>query len=529
MMTGAATIPTPGISWAPILPALILFGAALLILAIRSVARARWNPDWMPLAVTGGATLASGFALVMQSRALDREGPFQTFGGMVVSDHFAAYTSIAILIGLAFALVFLPETARARELPLAEMLVLLLLAAAGMQVMVSAFDLIVVFLGLELFSIALYVLVGIDTRRTSSLEGAFKYLILGAFSSAILLYGIAMVYASAGSTNLGNIAEYFANHVVLEPGTMLLGIMLLIVGFGFKIATVPFHMWAPDAYEGAPTPITSFMAATVKVGAVAALIRVISVAYESNVKDWQPVLFVLAALSMLVGAVVGLTQGDVKRMLAYSSITHAGYLLVGVQAGTRDGQAATLYYLLAYAVIVSGTFGVLTVLERDADTSGGSPHRLARYVGLGTRRPVLAALLVFFLIAQAGIPFTSGFTAKLAVFQAGVGADQYGLVLVAVVAAAIAAFMYLRVIVAMYFQEVEKAETEPAVFAAGRTGIGPRVALGLAVVGTLWLGIAPDWWMRWADNAPACVEAATECVTTSPGTLEDPAAVTFAP
>lgn len=505
----AAAISHPSIAWLPLLAPLILAGGALLILMVRSVGRERFNPAWMSLTITAASIIGSGWALIIQTRSLDRNAVSQTFGGMVVSDHFATFTSISVLLALSFALCFLPQVARRSELPLAEMTVLLLLAAAGMQIMTSAYDLIVVFLALELFSIALYVLVAIDTRRTASLEGAFKYFVLGAFSSAILLYGIAMVYASAGSTNLGDIAKYFTDHVVLESGTMLLGIVLLIVGFGFKIAAVPFHMWAPDAYEGAPTPITAFMAAAVKVAAFGALIRIIGVAYAANRLDWQPILFGLAAASLVIGSVVGIVQRNVKRMLAYSSITHAGYLLVGVQAATEQGFSAVLFYVLSYSIIVSGTFGILSLLE-DPDSPD---HSFEQYRGLSARRPWIAALLTLFLIAQAGIPFTAGFTAKLTVFQAGVDANQYGIVIIAVLAAAIAAYMYLRVIMAMYLQDNAEAAATAEV---QRVGIAPRIALGLAAVGTVWLGVAPDWVLRWADNSPACVVMNEQCSAPTP-------------
>lgn len=505
MIAAATRLSTPTVEWLPIVPTILLMGAALLILMVKSVARQRLVVAWPSITIACAGVVGSAWALIIETRSLDRNAPAQSFGGMVVSDHFAVFASITILVGLAFALAFVPTVARQRSLPIDELLVLMLMAAAGMQVMVGAYDLIVVFLGLELFSIALYVLVGSDARRTNSLEGAFKYFVLGAFSSAIFLYGIAMVYASAGSTRLGAIATYFDSHTLTEPGTMLAGLVLLAVGFGFKAAAVPFHMWSPDAYEGAPTPITSFMASTVKAASFAAMIRVIDVAMGSHVKDWQPMLFALAAGSMVIGAVIGIVQRDVKRMLAYSSISHAGYMMVGIQAATAQGRSATLFYLLAYAIIVSGTFGVLQCLESDDDVT----HPFSRYAGLSSRRPVLAGLLTVFLIAQAGIPFTAGFSAKLAVFQAGVNADQYGLVIVAVLAAAIAAFMYLRVIAAMYMSESDATPPEEA---PARLGWAPRAALGLAVLGTFVLGVAPDWWLRWAGNAHACVTASAECL-----------------
>jgi NADH-quinone oxidoreductase subunit N len=321
-----------------------------------------------------------------------------------------------------------------------------MLSASGAMLMGSANDLIVVFLGLEILSIALYVLAAFNHKRAESGEAALKYFVLGAFSSAIFVYGIALAYGATGTTNLPQIASYLSKNVVASNGVLLAGLALLLVGFGFKIAAVPFHMWSPDVYQGAPSPITGFMAAVAKAGAFAALLRVFVSSFGVVRTDWQPIVWGLAILSLVVGAVLALVQRDVKRMMAYSSINHAGFILLGVQAADARGVSASLYYLFAYMFMVIGTFAVITVIGRVGDTG----HQLSDYRGLARRQPVLAGAFAIFLLAQAGIPFTTGFLAKFQVVAAAVDVHSYALAVVAMVSAAIAAFFYLRVGITMY-------------------------------------------------------------------------------
>jgi NADH-quinone oxidoreductase subunit N len=321
-----------------------------------------------------------------------------------------------------------------------------MLSASGAKLMGSANDLIVVFLGLEILSIALYVLAAFNHKRAESGEAALKYFVLGAFSSAIFVYGIALTYGATGSTNLPQIASYLSKNVVASNGVLLGGMALLLVGFGFKIAAVPFHMWSPDVYQGSPSPVTGFMAAVAKAGAFAALLRVFVSTFGVVRTDWQPIVWGLAILSLVVGAVLALVQRDVKRMMAYSSINHAGFILLGVQAADARGVSASLYYLFAYMFMVIGTFAVITVIGRVGDTG----HQLSDYRGLGRRQPVLAGVFAVFLLAQAGIPFTTGFLAKFQVVAASVDVHSYALAVVAMVSAAVAAFFYLRVGITMY-------------------------------------------------------------------------------
>src|SRR3546814_632493 len=272
-----------------------------------------------------------------------------------------------------------------------------------------------------------------------------KYLVLGAFSSAFFLYGIALVYGGTGSTNLVRIAELFATSVLSNNGLVLAGLALLLVGFGFKVALVPFHSWSPDVYQGAPSPSVVWMASGVKVAGFVGLIRVFHLGFSSFALDWQPLIYALAAITVLVGAVLAVVQTDVKRMMAYSSISHAGFILVAVQAATDEGVQAALFYLAAYTFMVGGTFAVIALVGRTGDIR----HSLSDYRGLSKDRPVLALALVVFLLAQAGVPLTSGFFGKFYVISAAVDAGSTWLAVFAMVSTVISAFLYLRLLVAM--------------------------------------------------------------------------------
>jgi NADH-quinone oxidoreductase subunit N len=303
-----------------------------------------------------------------------------------------------------------------------------------------------------------------------------KYFLLGAFSSAIFLYGVALVYGATGSTRLDEIARFLAqNHL---PKSMLLAaVALLILGLGFKVAAVPFHTWTPDVYQGSPTPATGFMAAVAKAGGFAALIRVLLSAFPTMRLDWRPIIWVLAVLTLLVGSVLAIVQVDVKRMLAYSSISHAGYVLVAVQAASSNGRAAALFYLLTYAFMVIGSFAVVSVIGE----KGEARNDLGAYRGLASRRPGLAMTFTVLLLAQAGVPFTTGFLAKFYVVSAAVQQHQYALAVIAMLAAATAAFFYLRIAILMYSPAGSSASSESS--GSGRVSAGPSVLSfgGLAV------------------------------------------------
>ncbi len=424
---------------------------------------------------------------------------------MVALDGFAVYLSIVILIATLLALMVSAGFVKRAQLEGPEYLALLLFSSAGLLLMATANDLIVVFIALEVLSIPLYVLAALDPRRAESQEAGLKYFLLGAFSSAIFLYGLALVFGAVGSTNLTTITEFFSNRVLLDNGVLLAGIGLLIVGLGFKSAAVPFHMWAPDVYEGAPSPITGFMAAAVKAGAFAAFLRVIVGAFSLQRNDWRGIVWVLAVLSLAVGSIAALTQSNVKRMLAYSSISHVGYVLIGVYTATTDGVAAALFYLLAYTFMVTGAFTVITLVSGAEDRL----HSIDDYKGLARREPLLAGVFALMLLAMAGVPLTAGFVAKLMVFQAAVDAEDYVIAIIGVIAAVIAAFFYLRVVVAMYMEGDEPDDEAPEAAPAGtlltrtrtRVDVGAGLALAICVVAVLAIGILPNEFFEFARDA----------------------------
>jgi NADH-quinone oxidoreductase subunit N len=500
-------IVAPGVDWQAIAPVVALVAAGLLVIMLRSVFR---RAEWVYDASIGIAALGifvSGFFLWRQWESIHEDGPYLALSRMMAIDGFAVFLGSVVLVATMLTVLLSSEylgRQGIRSRP--EYIALLLFSATGMLVMTTANDLIVVFVALETLSIPLYVLAAYDRNRLRSLEAGMKYFVLGAFSSAVLLYGIALVYGATASTSLSGIADFLARVNLLENGTLLAGLMLLLVGLGFKVAAVPFHMWTPDVYEGAPTPITAFMASATKAAGFAALLRVLLTAFDTYQTDWRPVIWALAILTLLVGSVVALVQTDVKRMLAYSSISHAGYVLIGLEAGTRQGLRAALFYLLVYTFMVIGSFAVVAVIGRRDHR-----HLIGGYRGLATRQPLLAALLAFFLLAQAGVPPTGGFIAKLGVFSAVANpppGDQewlsYSLLIVGVVASVIAAFFYLRVVVTMYSSEADVPEGEEA--ARGDTAaIGLDFPTGVVLVVcaalTLWVGILPTLLMDFARDA----------------------------
>jgi len=441
----AAAIHTPHIRYLAILPVIVMLGGAVLLLAVASLVR---RPLRTTVA-TAGTVIVSGTAFGLawwQWADVGSHGPFTAVDHAVVVDGFSVFVSILVAAAMLLTALVGDGYLRREGVDGPELHVLAMVSAAGAMVMGEANDLIVVFLGLEILSIALYVLASFNHRRAASGEAALKYFILGSFSSAIFVYGIALVYGATGSTNLLQIADFLSHNVVADNGLLLAGLTLLLVGFAFKIAAVPFHMWTPDVYQGSPSPITGFMAAVAKVGAFAALLRVFVSTFGVLRTDWQPVVYVLAIATLLVGAGLAVVQRDIKRMLAYSSINHAGFILLGLEAASTRGISASLYYLFAYTFMVIGTFAIVTVLGRRGDGA----HDIAGYRGLARRQPVLALCLAVLLLAQAGAPFTTGLWAKLQVVLAVIDANSLPLAVVAMVSAAVAAFFYLRVAVLMY-------------------------------------------------------------------------------
>jgi NADH-quinone oxidoreductase subunit N len=406
--------------------------------------------------------------------------------GVVVADNFGLFvTGILIVVGL-LSLAFSGPAIERERLPGGEYYALMLFAVAGMMLMATATDLVVIFLALEVLSLAVYVLTGIRRDSPIATEAALKYFLLGAFSSAFFLYGIALTYGLAGSTRLDRIGSLMAAQALAPTPMQLLALGFLLVGFAFKVSAVPFHMWTPDAYEGAPPAVTGFMSTGVKAAAFAAFVRVFLAAFDPLRHEWWIVLWVIAAATMIVGTVVGVAQTNVKRMLAYSSIAHAGFILAGLTSANVTGIRAAMFYLIAYSVMTVGAFGVTMLVATETD----EPSSYDSYDGLGTRSPALAALLSVFLLSLAGIPPTVGFIAKLGVFGAAIAAGNWPLAVLCVLASVVAAYAYLRVIVRMYFREPRGTvvdDTSPVPQVAGLVlavavvvlGVFPRVLSGI--------------------------------------------------
>ena len=485
-----APVAAPAVDWVGLLPALLPAAGALVLLMVRSLIPSRLLPAALDAVWTFAAAVAGLVAVVV---LWQRDGEVRAFGDQLVMDGLALFAAAVVLGSVALAAPTLPRYCRRVGIDSAELCVLTLLAAAGAVVMAGAADLIVLFLGLETMSIAAYVMAALNLRRLESLEAGLKYFVLGAFSTAFLLYGIALVYGATGTTSLDGIAVYLDTYLVLNDSMLLAGVAMLLVGLGFKVAAVPFHAWAPDVYVGAPTPVTALMASAVKAAGFAALIRVFVDALGMRADDWQPVVFALACATLAVGSVLAAVQSDAKRILAYSSISHAGFILVGVQAASDSGVAAVLFYLAVYAVIAVGGFTVVAVLSGERDDRTG----LDSLAGLGTRRPALALGLTILLLAQAGVPFTSGFVAKFSVISAAVESRSYWLAIVAMVSAVVAAFAYLRVVVAMYFGDTESdtAEDPPAM------GLGAASVIVVAVLFTVAAGLVPGFLESLASTA----------------------------
>ncbi len=414
-----------------------------------------------------------------------RVGPI--LKGAAQGDFFQAFVSATIAAGLFLSVLLSASYLRRLQAERGEYYALLLFAASGMQLLAMSNDLVMMFIALEVMSLATYALAAWLRRGQRTTEAAFKYFLLGAFSSAVFLYGIALVWGATGTTNLSDLSSAGARH---HPELLGPALALIVAAFGFKVAAVPFHMWAPDVYEGAPTPVTAFMAAGVKAAAFAAMFRTLAVGFGGAAEKWVPVVVVLALATMLLGNLLALPQRSVKRMLAYSSIAHAGYLLLGLAAAGRTGMKSVggeslLFYLAAYTLSAIGAFGVSAVMERE-DADSPNAWDLDRFAGLARRRPMLAASMAVFLLSLAGIPPTVGFMGKLLVFRAAIDAGDVALAIFGVVTAAIGAYNYLRVIVFMYFRPSEPSTVEE-----------PRMhalewALGVACLLVFALGLGPD-------------------------------------
>ena len=481
-------LPLPQVDWRAIAPELALLVAGVVLLLVVAFWPRAGRGVLAGLTLAGLATAA---ALTAWNWDLERVA----FEGAISLDGITRYArAILLAVGVLATLMVVQGDSQEGEPDDSppEVFPLLVFALLGMVLLAAASDLLVVFIALEILSLSLYVLAG-QTRRLAAQEAAMKYFLLGAFSSAFLLYGIALCYGATGTTNLLGIATATADPTA--DGTLLLaGVGLLAVGFLFKVSAVPFHMWTPDVYQGTPTPVAAFMAAATKVAAFAVFLRVFAGALGGLVVSWRPVIAAVAVVTMLGGAALAVVQTDLKRMLAYSSISHAGYLLVGVAAAATvpAGVSASMFYLLVYAFMVMGAFMVVQYVSRlgpPDDEAIRERSSLEDYRGLARRHPWAAGLLAVFMLALTGIPPLSGFWAKYYVFLAGIEAGLTWLVVVAVISSVISAFFYLRVLVVAYLQEpVGDAEAETA---PGRTtALG--LALALAGLLTVGIGLAPE-------------------------------------
>jgi NADH-quinone oxidoreductase subunit N len=504
VLAQVSTFSGPSVDWFALSPLIVLTGGAVLLMLGGALIPVR-----VPKAVFASLTAAIGVAALVLTFVLwqqvQDEGAYSLLAGAIVLDGPALFITVVLLSAIILTALFLEDYLEREGLAGSEIYALLITSALGGIVMAWASDLIVLFLGLEVLSMALYILAASHLRRIQSQESGLKYFVLGGFSSAFFLYGIALIYGATGSTNMGQIFNFLGTTPLEDKGLLFTGMALLLVGFGFKVAAVPFHMWTPDVYQGAPTPITGFMASASKAAAFAALLRVISIVFIAYRDDWRPVIFALALLSLLVGAVLAIVQSDVKRMLAYSSISHAGFILVGVDAMAdqrtgslvRSGYSSALFYLLAYAVIVLGSFGVVMLVARagDGDTS------LDAYKGLAHRRPLLAFTFTVLLLAQAGVPLTAGFVAKFDVILAAVDARSYVLAVLAMLSAVIAAFLYLRIIVTMYMGDEAVDDAAPKIPIPASAAVGLALTLAFTVV----VGFLPGFVVDFARDAAGSI------------------------
>lgn len=462
----------PGLDLRPILPALVLAVTGVVVLLAQAFTRKGERAPSLPLSLFGLlAALAVTYVLAVDPR------PAATLGGSLVLDAYALFFHVLILgVGL-LTLLLSPGYLRQSGAERGEYYALVLFSMVGMLGLVSTRELIALFVALEIMSVSAYALAGLLRDRPESQEAALKYFITGAFSSAFFLYGVALLYGLSGGTSLSRVAAAVAALPAGQTALALLGTGLLLVGFGFKVASVPFHAWTPDVYEGAPTTVTAFMSAGVKAAAFGAFLRVFSEALPALAAHWQPAVAILAVLTMVLGNLGALQQWNVKRMLAWSSVAHAGYLLVGLLAAPQVAVEAVLFYLVGYAAVSLGTFGTLAALSRQ----GREPLSLHDLAGLAQRRPVLAAAFTVFLVSLTGVPVSAGFVGKFQLFTAAVSAGQVGVAIVGVLMSVVSAYYYLRVVVAMYMRE--PAEGDPW------SPLGPAATLALAVAVTVVLGL----------------------------------------
>ena len=468
-------------------PELAITVTGLLVLVLDFSVRSR-NRDW--LGVVGLVGIGVALALVLQ-RPMGGDRVL-AFSGLHIVDGYAAFFKIVFLVSAAIVVLLALRPIQEQGMHPGDFLALLLFATLGTMLMVSAADLLSLFVGIETMSVCTYALCGFLKREQRSSEGALKYLLMGSFSTSVLLYGMALLYGLAGSTNLEAIARAVSMAKLGNPALMV-AMVLLVAGFGFKIAAVPFHMYLPDMYEGAPTPVVAFMAGAAELAGLGVLVRVFLSAIPALQVDWAVLLWVVAVMTMTIGNLVAIAQANIKRMLAYSTIAQMGYLLIGLIVASQNGVMAVLFYSLAYACMTIGAFGMVVLLQRGA----GQGEQIDDFSGLAQRSPLAAGVMLLFLLSLTGIPPTAGFVGKLLLFGAAIQAGYVWLAVIAVVNSAISLFYYMRVAMAMYMREV------PAQGIGLSTSPALTVALFLAAGLTLLLGLFPGLLLEMARASAA--------------------------
>ncbi len=461
-----------------VMPVVCLSGYGLLVLLL--VPWQRGHSRYLGLASLIGLGMTAFFLLRLWS-AWQLVGPMETAHGMVRIDGFGLFFSFILLLAGALSVLYSMNFLEREEADQGEFYALVLFCLAGMLLMLHTTHLMMVLIGLEIFSLALYVLTGLTRMRVRSVEASLKYFLLGAFSSGFLAYGLALLYGATRSLDL----EVIGDHATQAPSRMLwIGLGLLLIGLAFKIAIVPFHQWVPDVYQGAPTNVTGFMAAATKTAAFAVLLRILVGAFGNHSEIWVPLLTWLAIVTMTVANLIALTQRNLKRLLAFSSIAHAGYLLIAMVCRPEQGIRAILFYLTAYTLMTVGAFATLAAGGR-GDAEGERGYSLSAWAGLGWRRPLLGLALSFFLFSLAGLPPTGGFFGKYVIFMAALDAKRYFLAVAGALNAAVAVYYYLRVVVTLYMHEPESDDLPLPLSPATAT------VLVLAAMGVLYLGLAP--------------------------------------
>jgi NADH-quinone oxidoreductase subunit N len=472
----------PTINFSAIYPEIIITVFSLIILMLQAFTPVRGKDYFAYVSLIG--ILIAAVVVTYCPSAFEVKLIENSFSGMWVVDNYSRFFKLIFLLGSGLTILISINYVAHEGIQHGEYFALILFATLGMMIMASGADLVVIFLGLELMSISLYVLAGCTRSRMISNESALKYFLLGSFATGFFLYGVALLYGATGTTAIKGLSE-----IITKTGSQghieIIGMALLIIGFGFKIASVPFHMWTPDVYQGAPSPITAFMSAGPKAAAFAAFARVFVLALPSLQGEWVALVWILAVLTMTVGNIIALVQDNIKRMLAYSSIAHTGYILVAFLSAGELGIAGILYYLLAYTFMNIGAFAIITVLSG----KGEEKIHIQDYAGIGYKHPIAAIAMSLFLFSLAGIPPTAGFMGKFYIFSAAIKQGYLGLAIIGVINSVISVYYYLRVTVAMYMKEAEPvapSETPAIVFS-------PALVVGvlISVYGVLRLGIFP--------------------------------------